>query len=71
VDATRAVVLIHEFRTPRVDDKNLAQNRADLVRFLRRLGVDEPGRPPSTAPAAYPSPCHESPGRSVISRDSR
>ena len=42
--ASRAVVLIHEFETPRTKAKNRMRNSRDLVRFLKRLGVEEPER---------------------------
>lgn len=44
VSATRAVVLIHEFDTPRTDARNHTRNRRDLVNFLKRLGVGDPER---------------------------
>lgn len=37
--ARRAVVMVHELRTDRVDERKIARNQEDLVRFLRRLGV--------------------------------
>lgn len=42
--AVRAVVLVHEFETPRTKSKNRARNSRDLVRFLRRLGIQEPAQ---------------------------
>jgi hypothetical protein len=42
VGASRAVLMIHEFRTSATDPKNLERNRQDLIRFLTRLGCDRP-----------------------------
>lgn len=44
VGATRAVVMVHEFKTPRTKQENHARNGQDLVRFLKRLGVDDAER---------------------------
>lgn len=38
IGATRAIVMIHEFQSPRTASNNLARNRADLIAFLRRMG---------------------------------
>jgi hypothetical protein len=38
----RAVLMVHEFVTPRTDARNRARNDQDLIRFLRRLGMEEP-----------------------------
>lgn len=42
VGATRAVLMIHEFHTVRTDPKKRAANGRDLVRFLKRMGIEEP-----------------------------
>ncbi|MEX2530801.1 MAG: hypothetical protein WD960_08510 [Gemmatimonadota bacterium] len=42
IQASRAVVFIHEFRTARTDERHLARNRQDLERFLVRLGCTHP-----------------------------
>lgn len=42
--AARAVVMIHEFSTPRTKVKNRSRNSRDLVRFLKRLGMNDPDR---------------------------
>lgn len=42
--ASRAVVLIHEFESPRTEKKKRVRNSRDLLRFLRRLSVEEPER---------------------------
>lgn len=41
LQATRAVVMIHEFRTPRTKPENHDRNARDLIRFLARLGVED------------------------------
>jgi hypothetical protein len=42
LDADRAVLMIHEFRTPKTDARRLRRNRDDLGRFLTRLGSTSP-----------------------------
>lgn len=44
VGATRAVVMVHEFRTPRTKEESLSRNGRDLVRYLTRLGVGDAER---------------------------
>lgn len=44
VGATRAVVMVHEFRTPRTKPENHSRNGQDLVLFLKRLGVNDAER---------------------------
>lgn len=43
-EASRAVVMVHEFETPRTKAKNRKQNGRDLVQYLRRLNVEDPER---------------------------
>jgi len=43
IGADRTVLMIHEFRTARTETEKLRENQRDLVRFLGRLGVEEPG----------------------------
>jgi hypothetical protein len=65
IRADRAVVIVHEFQTSRTEEKNLARNRIDLLRYLTRLGFEQadtvfdgalvgPVRVPGGA--AYPEP---------------
>lgn len=42
--ATRAVVMIHEFETPRTVLKNRTRNSGDLTKFLKRLGSENANR---------------------------
>lgn len=41
IDAARAVVMVHQFQTPRTESANRATNDDDLLQFLRRLGVGD------------------------------
>lgn len=42
--ANRAVVLVHEFETPRTRRENHDRNSQDLVRFVKRLGIKDAER---------------------------
>lgn len=42
--ASRAVVMVHEFETPRTKADKRDRNGQDLVRYLTRLDVDDPER---------------------------
>lgn len=43
-EADRAVLMIHEFRTPRTEADKLERNQHDLHAFLERLGAESPER---------------------------
>jgi len=42
--AGRAVVMVHEFDTPRTESENHKENGRDLVRYLTRLGEEDAAR---------------------------
>ena len=44
IGANRAVVLVHEFETPRTRRENHDRNSQDLVRFVKRLGIEDAER---------------------------